>query len=530
VRTCMTLALAQSGQLLPLAALNQPSPAPRRHSRSFPTAWSLATAAGILLSAGQAPAAGVDGTWRIDLQRAGGVTVPTYFILKQSSNALDGTVVINDSVDLPLRHAHMDGSNAVFGVDWNTDYILRPDGDVLRVTLTYGGQSHEETTAHRVPEAEARPPRALPLPAPHSVPANGLAPTPPMGWNSWNHFGGNVDDKIVRETAEAMVNSGMARAGYTYVVIDDTWEGGRDAAGNLVPNGKFPDMKALADYVHSKGLKLGIYSSPGSRTCGGYEGSYGHEEQDARTFAAWGIDYLKYDWCSAARVYKDSDLQAAYQKMGDALARCGRPIVYSLCEYGMGEVWTWGPQVGANLWRTTGDIQDNWRSMSDNGFSQERLTPYAGPGHWNDPDMLEVGNGGMTGIEYRTHFSLWCLLAAPLMAGNDLRTISAETLDILTNRDAIAINQDPLGKQTERLVQRGDLELWVKPLSHGARAFGVFNRGSEAREVRFAWAELGLASKPLSLRNVWEHRDAPPAPEGWQGRIPAHGVALLIAR
>ena len=317
-----------------------------------------------------AHAADLTGTWRMDLARRGDVTLQTFFVLSQHGGQLDGKVVINGSVDLPLRKPHLEGSDGVFGTDWNTDYRLHPEGDHLRVTLIYAGHGSEEGTAVRVPEAEANPPAVIPLPALEPVPANGLARTPPMGWNSWNHFGDRVDGQIVRETADAMVSSGMAAAGYVFINIDDCWEGHRDALGNIVPNTKFPDMKALADYVHKRGLKLGIYSSPGPRTCGGYEGSYGHEEQDAKTYAAWGVDYLKYDWCSAARVYADSSVQAAYQKMGRALAQCGRPIVYSLCEYGMGDVWKWGPQVGANLWRTTGDIQDNWASMSGIGFDQ----------------------------------------------------------------------------------------------------------------------------------------------------------------
>jgi len=354
-----------------------------------------------------------------------------------------------------------------------------------------------------------------------------VAATPPMGWNSWNYFSEKVDDATVRETADAMVSTGMAAAGYVYINIDDTWEGARDDAGNIVPNTKFPDMKALADYVHSRGLKLGIYSSPGPRTCGGYEGSYGHEEQDAKTFAAWGIDYLKYDWCSAGRIYTNADLPAAYQRMGQALAHCGRPIVYSLCEYGMGDVWNWGPKVGANLWRTTGDIQDNWKSMSEIGFKQSRLAPYAGPGHWNDPDMLEVGNGGMTATEYRTHFSLWCMLAAPLMAGNDLRAMPAETRAILTNREAIAVNQDPAGRQGARVSSRDGIEIWTKPLQDGGQAVAIFNRTEVEKTVALKWAEIGRTSRPGTLRDLWEHRDLEPAAEGASGKIPAHGVWML---
>src|SRR5205085_5099508 len=224
------------------------------------------------------------------------------------------------------------------------------------------------------------------------------------------------------------------------VNIDDTWEAGRDAQGNILANEKFPDMKALADYVHSKGLKLGIYSSPGRLTCAGYMGSYGHEEQDAKTWASWGIDYLKYDWCSAAQIYKDEDMQAVYQKMGDALLKAGRPIVYSLCQYGRSDVWAWGARVGGNLRRTTNDISDRWDSMERIGFSQFRIAPYIRPGHFNDPDMLEIGNGGMSDDEYRTHMSLWSMLASPLLAGNDVRNMTDEIKSILMNKEVIAID------------------------------------------------------------------------------------------
>ena len=488
----------------------------------------VAVILGLLLVS--ANAAVLDGTWRVDQPRHGGVTLHTYLVLRQKGTELDGKVVINGSVDLPLRNPRLEGSDAAFSVDWGTEYRVHPEGDKLRVTIIWGAKDREEATAVRVAEADANPPAVIPLSALEDVPASGLALTPPMGWNSWNHFGDRVDDTTVRQTAEAMVSSGMAAAGYVFINIDDTWEGGRDANGNMVPNAKFPDMKALAAYVHSRGLKLGIYSSPGPVTCGGYEGSYGHEEQDAKTFAEWGIDYLKYDWCSAGRIYKEADLRAAYQKMGQALARCGRPIVYSLCEYGMVDVWTWGTKVGANLWRTTGDIGDNWKSMSDIGFSQSRLAPYAGPGHWNDPDMLEIGNDGMTTTEYKTHFSLWCLLAAPLMAGNDLRSMSAETLGILTNREVIAVNQDVLGKQGERVSSRDGIEIWAKPLHDGSQAVGVFNRTAEEKAVKFTWAEIGRSAQPKALRDLWEHRDWEPAKEDCSGRVPAHGVLMFLVK
>jgi alpha-galactosidase len=481
----------------------------------------------LTLGIAAAHAGGLDGTWRVDLPRTGGVILHTYLILHQTGASLDGTVVMNGAVDLPLRRAHLEGTDAVFSVDWGTDFRVRPDGGQIRVVLIYGGKDREEAIGQAVPEAEARPPAVLPLPAVTALPANGLALTPPMGWNSWNHFAGAVDDRVVRETAEAMVRTGMADAGYRYINIDDTWESGRDPQGNIQPNQKFPDMKALADAVHRLGLKLGIYSSPGPATCGGYEGSYGHEAQDAATYAAWGIDYLKYDWCSAGRVYGEPQLRATYQKMGDALQRSGRPIVYSFCEYGEAAVWVWGPQAGANLWRTTGDIQDNWKSMSANGFSQDALAPYAAPGHWNDPDMLEVGNGGMSATEYQTHFSLWSLLAAPLIAGNDLRHMSEETIGLLTNREVIAIDQDPLGHQARRIWQRDGIEIWARPLADGRWAAGIFNRTDAAQPVRVTWSDLGLKSAPAGLRDLWLHRPEPADPDGWAGSIPAHGVKLL---
>src|SRR5579875_821488 len=273
------------------------------------------------------------------------------------------------------------------------------------------------------------------LATPLRAQSSGIALTPPMGWNSWNHFHSNVTDAIIRQQADAMVSSGMRDAGYIYINIDDTWEGGRDANGNILTNSKFPDMKALADYVHSKGLKLGIYSSPGAKTCAGYEGSLGHEEQDAKTYASWGIDYLKYDLCGLRTEMKAAPspeaahkiMIDAYEKMHKALLATGRPIVFSLCQYGEDAVWEWGTSVGGNLWRTTGDISDNYTRMSDIGFGQAGLAKFAGPGHWNDPDMLEVGNGKMNDEEYRTHMSLWAILAAPLLAGNDLATMTDDT-------------------------------------------------------------------------------------------------------
>jgi alpha-galactosidase len=360
-----------------------------------------------------------------------------------------------------------------------------------------------------------------------------VAATPPMGWNSWNHFEAKIDDATVRAQADAMVASGMRDAGYRYINIDDTWEGQRDAQGVIHPNAKFPDMKALADYVHSKGLKLGIYSSPGPKTCAGYEGSEGHEVQDAQTYAAWGIDYLKYDLCSlgdrmrtAGGLDKAHEMElAAYRKMEAALKATGRPIVYSLCQYGVAAVWRWGGSVGGNAWRTTGDITDKYARMIQIGFGQAGLSKYAKPGQWNDPDMLEVGNGGMNGGEYRTHMSLWAILAAPLLAGNDLSKMSPDTLAILTNREVIAIDQDPLGRQGDRVKAEGPLEVWARPLSGGAKAVGLFNTADFPNYVEVSTVELGLKGA-VKTRDIWAAKDLGKVAR-YRVLVPGHSVVLL---
>ena len=367
-----------------------------------------------------------------------------------------------------------------------------------------------------------------------------LAATPPMGWNSWNHFAERVTDADVRAAADALVSTGMRDAGYIYVNIDDTWEGKRDAHGVIRTNQKFPDMKALADYVHSKGLKLGIYSSPGPYTCAHYAGSYKHEDQDAKTYAAWGIDYLKYDMCSygniiekqAGKMTAANDAKryamdhAAYDKMHKALAATGRPILFSMCQYGWNDVWKWGADVGGNAWRTTGDITDKYDRMTEIGFSQAGLAKFAGPGHWNDPDMLEVGNGGMTTDEYRTHMTLWSILAAPLLAGNDLSKMTPETLAMLTNKDVIAIDQDALGKQGDRVWAEGFSEIWSKPLSGGAQAVAIFNRSPEERQIPFKLSQVGAADT-ATLRDVWTAAPVTATDGGYLASVPAHGVVLL---
>ena len=473
------------------------------------------------------------GNWAAASPSNDGYVRKAYFNLKQDGEKITGTI---RSTQFFYKITKSTGGPAGFTLeasmmDGRSERKVTYEGKLIGNELQIGRRNRPDQPisfqmAQRAPEGEGALPARVEPPALHKVKYNGLAKTPPMGWNSWNKFAGRIDDATVRGIADAMAKNGMKDAGYTYINIDDTWEGYRDAQGNITTNKKFPDMKALSDYVHKKGLKLGIYSSPGPNTCAGYEGTYGHEEQDARTFAEWGIDYLKYDWCGARTLYSDEEMPAVYQKMGDALLKTGRPIVYSLCQYGRQDVWKWGADVGGNLWRTTGDIRDTWDSMTNIGFRQNELAPFAKPGHWNDPDMLEIGNGGMTDTEYRTHMSLWAMLAAPLLAGNDLRAMSPATLEILTNREVIAIDQDKKGQQGKQVWKSGDQEIWTRPLSGGATAVAVFNRGKDQATVYVKWAELGLADKK-TVRDLWLHQDITTAGPEYRVSVPDHGVVLL---
>jgi alpha-galactosidase len=386
-----------------------------------------------------------------------------------------------------------------------------------------------------------------------------LALTPPLGWNSWNVWGGIVDADKVRAAADGMVSSGLARQGFTYVNIDDAWEGGwrsipnpnggagrndpsksRDANGEIVTNEKFPDMKGLVDYIHSKGLKAGIYSGPGNTTCQGLAASFQHEEQDARTWAKWGFDYLKYDWCGyPERANTDSPLellQKPYILMRGVLDKLDRDVVFSLCQYGWGKVWEWGQQIGGNVWRVTGDINDNWWSMSSIGFQQTGHEKFAGPGHWNDTDMLVVGKVGwgrsdprptmLTPNEQLTHISLWALQAAPMLIGADLSQIDPWTIDLLGNREVLGVNQDVLGHAAGRLSSDGWVEVWARPLADGTMAVGLFNRAPEATAISVKLSELGLSGSQ-AVRDLWRHQNEAPARDVLSAVVPRHGVKFV---
>jgi alpha-galactosidase len=375
-----------------------------------------------------------------------------------------------------------------------------------------------------------------------SSPSAGLALTPPMGWNSWNKFACNVSEDMIKGMADAMVKSGMKDAGYQYVNIDDCWQVSRDASGNIVADPqRFPHgMKAVGDYIHSLGLKFGVYSDAGSKTCAGRPGGLGHEYQDAIQYAAWGVDYLKYDWCNTTT----QDAKASYATIRAALDASGRAIVLSICEWGTAKPWLWGKEVGGNLWRTTGDISDKWAGQAkwpdgtccSNGMlaildQQVGLESYAGPGHWNDPDMLEVGNGGMTDAEYRSHFSLWAIIAAPLIAGNDLRDMRPEIREILTNKEVIAVNQDPLGREGTRVSKSGDLEVWAKQLKDGSRAVVLLNRSAAEQEVTASWQDLGYpAHLNASVRDLWQHKDLGLFTGKFSAPVASHGLVMATVR
>jgi len=356
-----------------------------------------------------------------------------------------------------------------------------------------------------------------------------------MGWNSWNHFKcDRTNEEVIRDMADAMVSSGMRDVGYEYIVIDDCWQVGRDDAGVIIVDSeKFPSgIAALADYVHSKGLKFGIYSDAGTHTCEGRPGSKGHEEQDAKSYAAWGVDYLKYDWCNT----EGQEPIASYTTMRDALYKAGRPVVFSICEWGYSKPWEWAGEVG-HLWRTTQDITDRWdgaRTFNQLGWTvilekQVGLEKYAGPGRWNDPDMLEVGNEGLTTNEARAHFTMWCMLAAPLITGNDLKNMSDEIKAILTHRELIAVNQDQLGRQGFKIYDEGNFEIWQKPLSNGDIAICLLNHEVRDKEYVIQWDTLKIKgfNGTYAVRNLWDDKVVGDTSSSHTVKVPGRDVVLF---
>jgi alpha-galactosidase len=482
----------------------------------------------------------LSGYWLLKIANGDDTYRKIYFDLHQQGDKLTGDWFGRDPKGVPIEGT-ITGDKIHFATVPPPD--AAPSASFARRPVVYDGTLQDgklaleskgprgvsKGEAERSTKEAAAPPAPLPLPPLRDISENGLARTPPMGWNSWNKFAGRITDADVRSMADAMVSSGMAKLGYEYINIDDTWQAGRDAQGNILANKKFPDMKALADYVHSRGLKIGIYSSPGPETCAGYTGSFGHEVQDATTYATWGIDYLKYDLCSARNIYPSTEAaqRGLYQKMGEALQGTKHPVVFSLCQYGEADPWKWGAKVGGNLWRTTGDIRDTWDSMDKIGFSQIEIASYNRPGHWNDPDMLEVGNGGMNTDEYRTHMSIWSLLSAPLIAGNDLRSMTDETKSILMNEEVIAVDQDPAAFPVRRVSTEGNVEILARPMKDGSLVLGIFNRGNAATEAQVPWSTLAMPKGPIQIRDLWKHEAVPSSGDRYQALVPPHGVILL---
>ena len=485
----------------------------------------------ILIAGAARAATPLDGVWLFD--KAPPYPGVTMARLSSEGGKLKGVITTAWYGPMEMQNLVVEGDKASFELRNLNDkahatrqWTAVLDGKDLKLTgdIWY---AHVEQTGRRgmAKEAKARTFTSTALPPLGTLAPDGLAKTPPMGWSSWNKFAENIDDKTIRAMADALVASGLRDAGYVYVNIDDGWQGTRGPDGAIRPNAKFPDMKALADYVHARGLKFGLYSSQGPRTCAGFEGSYGHVRQDAQTYADWGVDYLKYDLCSGEWFYDDADkVQRSYYEMGVALRATGRPIVYSLCEYGRFEVGAWGRSVGGHLWRTTGDITDDYAAMAKIGFDKNGRADFAGPGGWNDPDMLEIGNGGMSHDEYATHMTLWAMSAAPLMMGHDLRQSSAEVLRMLENREVIAVDQDALGVQGRAVRREGSTEVWTKPLIDGGVAIALFNRGETAAPMKLLDSDVPTGAL-TRVRDLWRRTDLSDGQRDFQ--IPAHGVVML---
>ncbi|HEY1890740.1 MAG TPA: glycoside hydrolase family 27 protein [Steroidobacteraceae bacterium] len=466
-------------------------------------------------------------TERVVFVRKGGVLSGTLLSMDGNSALRHVKVrrqAISFSVVRPQYSERFHGR--IQGNELQLSVVIRDAGQTFSMAATYRRASAEDLKI--VAEGPVYSFAKLPLPPLRKVSDDNVAPTPPMGTGILVVS----SDAAVRKVADEMVANGMRDAGYVYIQLDEGWQGRRDAQGNMHANENFPDMKALADYVHSKGLKLGVYSSPGPAACYGYAGSYGHEAQDGRSYAEWGVDYLKYDWCSAGDIYHTrAELQAAYQKMGEALRATQRPILYGLCEYGLFDVSTWGRQVGANLWRTTGDIDigDRWASIVSNGFEHNGKLSHDGADGWNDPDDLLIGKSGMSLDEDQTQMTLWSIMAAPLFVGlanNPMASWTPAVKAILMNKEVIAVDQDALGIQGHMVLRRGPIEVWTRRLSGGSTAVAAFNLGKKARNVHIRWGELGLG-KVRGVRDLWRKGDLESLPGGYEGALPAHGAVLL---
>jgi alpha-galactosidase len=483
------------------------------------------------------------GTWKATIGRLpDGRTLDAFYVLRDENGRLTGHAV-HYGWPFALENARLEGRR--FAFDELSSVEGRLEGDRLVFTANYGDDapysqvldptllkvpSEERNvryrfTAVRVPPGSEEIGQALPLPALRDLPYNGLAPTPPMVWGAWYGYTIGITDPMVREVADALVASGLRDAGFDVLNLEVGWTGQRDANGNLTANPKFPDIKATIDYVHSKGLKAGICTGPGPIDCTGFISSHGHEEQDARTWARWGIDYIKHDLCSAMALYRPEQHRALYQKMGEALQKCGRPIIYSLCQYGEADVATWGAKVGGNLWRVAGDIFDTWQSVSRIGFRLPDLAPYAGPGRWNDYDYLMVGQGLLSDDEYRTQMTQWCMLASPLITSVDPRNLKALEKQILLNKPLIAVNQDARGVQARRVAGRGDTEIWMRPVT-GGHAVALYNLGESEATMQLDLAKLGLPQVPRAL-DLWAHENVKLGRGVLDVRLPRHGSAAF---
>lgn len=507
----------------------------------------LKSAAAFSLLGGAAHAyssrSGIGGTWEVTIGRlADGRDLNAYFVIEQHGEKISG-YSLHYGMRFALRDVKLDGDRfrfedlatvegkllkdrleftANYGDDAPYSQVL--DSTIMHVPSVPSGK-RQSFVARRVPAGTGAPPPQIALPAERALASNGLAQTPPMVWGAWYSLTIAITDPLIREMADALVSSGLRDAGYNVLNMEVGWTGTRDASGRLRANPKFPDIKALADYVHSRGLRLGICTSPGPVDCTGYIGSHGHEEQDARTFAEWGIDYIKHDMCSAGATYGSTDQRRLYQKMGAALQTCGRPIVYSLCQYGEAEVWRWGADAGGNLWRVSSDIFDTWESVRSIGFESGDLSGFARPGHWNDYDYLMVGLGHLSPDEYRTQMTQWCMLASPLITSVDPRRLSPLEKEILLNRELIAVDQDSRGIAGKRISRSGKAEVWMRPVGDG-HVVALYNLDEAPATMTLDLPQLGL--KPTAhVRDLWAHADVAPKNGKVTMQLPRHGSAVF---